>query len=94
MQVLLAMEQQETFLKRLLRKPCKEETTALQFPWAVGVLTDNAGVTFMYMSAPNSETGMRDCITQTCEWDHLDRIFACIAVLRVRLPPPSVPSSV
>jgi hypothetical protein len=90
MQVLLAMEQQETYLKQLLDKPRKDETTALQFPWAVGVLTDNLGVTFMYMSAPNSETGKRDCVMQTCEWDNLDVIFACIAVLRVRLPPLSV----
>lgn len=52
MQMLVAMEQQETTLCRMQQVP---GDTSLQFPWAMGVLTDDTDVTFMYMtSAPTA----------------------------------------
>jgi hypothetical protein len=78
------MEQQEETL-RCMRRASGDETTSLQFPWAMGALADDKGVTFMYITAaPSMATGKRICVEMQLCWDKLDAIFACIAVLRVR----------
>lgn len=84
MQLLLAMEYQEKVLANLQQGGLQQHDTHLQFPWAIGVLADDVGVTFIYMS-PGQDKWV--CVlTPLLEWTNLNAIFACLGVIRVRQP--------
>ena len=82
-QLLLAMEHQEAVLESLKVSPVL--LSYLKLPWAVGLLMDNKGVTFCYMSQPN-DAGKRVYFNIALKWaTEFDAILRGLAVVRVTL---------
>ena len=61
----------------------------LKTPWAVGVVPNNIGITFLFLTHPRENDGKHLLVyLETLRWlDDLPAIIACFAVIRVRSSP-------
>lgn len=62
----------------------KDASSHLRLPWTVGILMDNSGVTFVYLSVPRDGNRSLLQLDKLFWGEHLHAIMRCLYVIRVR----------